>query len=227
MIKICIWGAKKCTHKLQKHANKSQNICFVTNDPSLQWRKFAYLEDQTFCPMPLPIQQPIGASLASWCRQYSDDSRPLHVCYVIKSAGTGHCDQCHEGSVCGKPLHHSSPVVDTRMHIAAASYEVKRWNVLWLCIYIPYILYDFGLFLFKSDCFIVVALKAILNTADNGYQWYWPRLCIISLQQEANYLFHYLPFLFCNTFLPSRKAVLVYFGLSVRALVEVKHTPRI
>ena len=30
--------------------------------------------------------------------------------------------------------------------------------------------YQFGLFNFKIDCFIVFALKAMLNAAGNGYQ---------------------------------------------------------
>ena len=37
-------------------------------------------------------------------------------------------------------------------------------------IYIYHILYYFGLFIFKNDCFIVVALKTMVNAADNGYQ---------------------------------------------------------
>ena len=45
-------------------------------------------------------------------------------------------------------------------------------NLLELCTYI-YTIYCtilVYLSLLKSDCFIVVALKAMLNTADNGYQ---------------------------------------------------------
>ena len=52
-------------------------------------------------------------------------------------------------------------------------------------IYVYHTLTDFGLFIFKNDCFIAVVLKAILNTADNGYQGYWPRLRIISLQHRT------------------------------------------
>ena len=37
-------------------------------------------------------------------------------------------------------------------------------------IYIIHILYYLGLFIFKNDCFIVVALKIMVNAADNGYQ---------------------------------------------------------
>ena len=34
----------------------------------------------------------------------------------------------------------------------------------------PMCVYDFGLFIFKNDCFIAVAHNAMLNAADNGYQ---------------------------------------------------------
>ena len=39
-------------------------------------------------------------------------------------------------------------------------------------VFIYHILYYFGLFILTNDCFIVVALKTIVNTADNGYQGY-------------------------------------------------------
>ena len=39
-----------------------------------------------------------------------------------------------------------------------------------MLIYLHHILYDFGLFIFRNDCFIAVELKAMLNTEGNGYQ---------------------------------------------------------
>ena len=36
--------------------------------------------------------------------------------------------------------------------------------------YIYHILYYLGLFIFNNDCFIVVALKTMVNAADNCYQ---------------------------------------------------------
>ena len=87
---------------------------------------------------------------------------------------------------------------------------------IYIYIYIYHILYYFGLFIFKNDCFIMVALKTMVNAAENGYQGHpirnvrtgcilstfnTGRLCVPrhhngSLHQvregerEANYLLH-------------------------------------
>ena len=47
---------------------------------------------------------------------------------------------------------------------------MKFVGVVQICIY--HTLYDLGVFIFKNDCFIAVALKVMLNAADNGYQWH-------------------------------------------------------
>ena len=47
---------------------------------------------------------------------------------------------------------------------------MKFVGVVEIYIYIYHILYHFGLFIFKNDCFIVFALKAMLKAAYNGYQ---------------------------------------------------------
>ena len=74
-------------------------------------------------------------------------------------------------------LDRQSAIVDTRMYNLCIQYDrvrvlrdKYRKFVGGMHVYTSHTLCDFGLFIFKTDCFIEFAANTMLNAASDGYQ---------------------------------------------------------